>query len=95
MLINLTSEGTWKNHQKNVEKPDKYIFLVKKHNLLKNSLYSAEKISTFIYSHFTKLCEISTVDLTVTTSDKSMVEISQKCGLLRIYELYLNFPYHI
>ena len=95
MLINLTSEGTWENHQKNVEKPDKYIFLVKKHNLLKNSLYSAEKISTFIYSHFTKLCEISTVDLTVTTSDKSMVEISQKCGLLRIYELYLNFPYHI
>ena len=33
----------------------------------------------FIYSEkATKFCEISTVDLTVTTSDKSTVEISQK-----------------
>ena len=33
------SKGMWENHQKNVEKPDKYIFLVEKYNLLKNSLY--------------------------------------------------------
>jgi hypothetical protein len=33
----------------------------------------------FIYSEkATKLCKISTVDLTVTTQDKSTVEISQK-----------------
>ena len=33
----------------------------------------------FIYSEkATKVCEISTVDLTVTTKDKSTVEISQK-----------------
>ena len=47
-------------------------------------------IIKFIYSEkATKFCEISTVDLTITTQDKSMVEISQKnCGLLRTYELY-------
>ena len=40
----------WVNHQKNVEKPDKYISIVKKHNLLKNSLYSAgKKIPCHIY----------------------------------------------
>lgn len=30
MLTNLTSKEMWENHQKNMEKPDKYIFLVKK-----------------------------------------------------------------
>ena len=48
----------------------------------------------FIYTEkATKFCEISTVDLTVTTWDKSTVEITQKnCDLLRIYELYAANP---
>ena len=37
------------------------------------------KLLKFIYSEkATKFCEISTVDLTVTTLDKSMVEILQQ-----------------
>ena len=36
----------------------------------------------------TKFCEISTVDLTVTTYDKSMVEISQK---FVAFSEYMNF----
>ena len=35
ILNNLTSKGMWENHQKNVEKPDKYIFLVKKIQFVK------------------------------------------------------------
>ena len=43
----------------------------------------------FIYSEkATKFCEISTVDLTITTWDKSMVEISQK---LVAFSEYMNF----
>ena len=43
----------------------------------------------FIYSEkATKLCEISTVDLTVTTWDKSTVEISQNC---LAFSEYMNF----
>ena len=41
ILNNSISKRMWENHQKNVEKPDKY--MVEKYNLLKNSLYSAEK----------------------------------------------------
>ena len=38
----------------------------------------------FIYSEeVTKICKISTVDLTVTTQDKST---EKSCGLLKIYE---------
>ena len=43
----------------------------------------------FIYSKkATKFCELSTVDLTVTTQDKSTVEISQK---FVAFSEYLNF----
>ena len=43
----------------------------------------------FIYSEkATKFCEISTVDLTVTTQDKSKVEISQK---FVAFSEYMNF----
>ena len=44
----------------------------------------------FIYSEkATKFCKISTVDLTVTTKDKSKVVISQNfCVLLTIPQLY-------
>ena len=43
----------------------------------------------FIYSDkATKFCEISTVDLTVTTQDKSTMEISQKCVA---FSEYMNF----
>ena len=43
----------------------------------------------FIYSDkATKFCEISTIDLTITSYFKSTGEISQK--ILRIYELYLG-----
>jgi hypothetical protein len=50
--------------------------------------YSRNKLK-FIYSEkVTKFCEISNVDLTVTTRDKSMVEISQK--FVAFLE-YMNF----
>ena len=43
----------------------------------------------FIYSEkATKFCEISTIDLTVTTWDKSTVEISQK---FVAFSEYMNF----
>ena len=43
----------------------------------------------FIYfEETTKVCEISTVDLTVTTQDKSTVEISQK---FVAFSEYMNF----
>ena len=53
---------------------------------------SQESISSrvkFIYSEkATKFCEISTEDLTVTTFNKSMVEISQK---FVAFSEYMNF----
>ena len=43
----------------------------------------------FIYSEkATKFCELSNVDLTVTTQDKSTVEISQK---FMAFSEYMNF----
>ena len=43
----------------------------------------------FIYSEkATKFCKISIVDLTVTTQDKSVVEISQK---FEAFSEYMNF----
>ena len=43
----------------------------------------------FIYSEKAAIfCEISTVDLSYVVTVRSTVEISKKCGLLRIYELY-------
>ena len=46
----------------------------------------------FIYSEkATKFCEISTVDLTVTTQDKSTVEIWQK---FVAFSEYMNFTMH-
>ena len=47
----------------------------------------------FIYSEkATKFCEISTVNLTVTTYIGQIYggDFTKNCGLLRIYELYLN-----
>ena len=35
ILNNSTPKGMWENQQKNVEKPDKYIFIVKKTQFLK------------------------------------------------------------
>ena len=35
ILNNLSSKGMWENHQKNVEKPDKYILFVKKIQFVK------------------------------------------------------------
>ena len=50
--------------------------------------YSRNKLK-FIYSEkATKFCKISTVDLTVTTQDKSTVEISQK---FVAFSEYMNF----
>ena len=48
-------------------------------------------ILKFIYSEkATKFCEISTVDLTVTTQDKSKVEILQK---FVAFSEYMNFTH--
>ena len=45
----------------------------------------------FIYSEkATKVCEISTADLTITTWDKSTVEISQNSVA---FSKYMNFTY--
>ena len=59
----------------------------------------AAKVLKFIYSEkATKFCEISTLLLSFVVPVKSKVEISQNCGRLRIYELYIgtchltNFP---
>ena len=44
--------------------------------------------SKFIFSEkATNFCEISTIDLSYAVTVKSAVDISQNCGLLRIYEL--------
>ena len=48
------------------------------------------KVIKFIYSEkAAQFCKISTVDLTVTTYDKSTYsgDFAKKFGLLRIYEL--------
>ena len=61
-------------------------------NRLTNTLEGASpkmQVVKFIYSEkATKLCENSTVDLTVTTLDKSNVEISQICVA---FSEYMNF----
>ena len=46
----------------------------------------------FIYSEkATKFCEISTVDLTVSTKEQIYGgDFAKICGLLRIYELYVS-----
>ena len=60
----------------------------KKHKL---SSTGAQPLLKFIYSEkATKFCEISTLDLTDTTLDKSTVEISQK---FVAFSEYMNFIY--
>ena len=56
-----------------------------------HTIFFAEFLIKFIYSEkVTKFCEISTVDLTVTTKDKSTVEISQN---FVAFSEYMNFKF--
>ena len=57
--------------------------------LFKTVSFALDLRVKFIYSEkATKFCEISTVDLTITTYDKSTVEISQK---FVAFSEYMNF----